>query len=407
MVFVLSAAIIGIAWLLRRPMKMIGLPIVIGEMLAGFLLGPTFFGRLAPHAFNTLFSSESLQQIGRLAGFIITTYYFVIGLEFDGRRLKGQHSSLILTALLSGFLPAAFGFLLAGPVAAKIGMATPIPFKFALALVFSVTAFPVLLRMLENAGYDKHAIGTFSMGSTGFLELLIWASLPVILALATAGSLLQTFATIGWTVLFLVTWFTLVRKGLQWLWCKIPTDGGASSLLPILVGIVSAYIAGHIGIRPNLGALVGGFILPRNVSSKLVRKIKPVCVVLLPIFFAATGLKTKFDLRGGNEILLLILLVLLAYGVKIGSTTLAARWTGGFNWSEATTIGHLMCAKGAIGFAILEICSSSGLLEPKGYSMMAFVILTSTVLAAWGVALQQRWGRNYEVRRGLPLAADR
>ncbi|MGE5378189.1 MAG: cation:proton antiporter, partial [Bacteroidota bacterium] len=136
---------------------------------------------------------------------------------------------------------------------------------------------------------------------------------------------------------------------------------------------------------------VGGLVVPREVSFLLAKKIKPACLFLLPVFFAAAGLKTALNFGGRGETLIVLGLVLLGYLVKVFGTTLSVKVTGGLNWNEAATVGHLMCAKGAIGFAILEICLSAGLLDSHGYSMLAFVILANTVMAAWGVGLQRQW----------------
>lgn len=406
MLFVQLGIIIAFAWLLRWPVQKIGLPVVIGEMLAGFLLGPTLFGNLAPHTFSAFFSSASIHQIAGLATLIVTAYCFGIGLEFDPHHLQGRRSSLSITTLSSAILPAAVGFWIAGRMGDSLGLSTTVPFRIAVALCFSVTAFPVLIRIVEGNGLAGQPVGIFSIGVSAMLELLTWACLPVILTLAAAGSPRQALTTLLWVAGFLLIWLTLVRNGLQWLWKRISWDGLASLLLLAAVGAASSYVTQQIGIHTIIGAFVGGLVVPREVSFRLAKKLKPTCIFLLPIFFAATGLKTVLNLSGGSEFLLLLTLAILTYGVKILSTTLAARATGGLSWNEAATVGHLMCAKGAIGFAILEICSSSGLLEPRGYSILAFVVLMNTVLSAWGVTLQQKWNKKFQVEYGLVLAEN-
>jgi Kef-type K+ transport system membrane component KefB len=406
MLFVQLGVIFAFARLLRRPIQKIGLPIVIGEMLAGFLLGPTLFGKLAPETFSTFFSSGSIYQIGSLATLIITAYCFVIGLEFDLHHLQGRRSSLAITTLASAAVPAAIGFWIAGWLGNSVGLSVAVSFKISVALCFSVTAFPVLIRIVEGNGLAGQPVGIFSIGVSAVLELLTWACLPVILTLTTTGSPHQALTTILWVAGFLVIWLMLVRKALQWWWARIRWDGPASLLLLAAVGFVSAYMSQLLGIHTIIGAFVGGLVVPREVSSKLAKKIKPACLFLLPIFFAATGLKTTLGISSGNEIVILLALAILAYGVKLLGTTLAARATGGLDWNEAATVGHLMCAKGAIGFAILEICTSSGLLELRGFSILSFVVLVNTILSAWGVVLQRIWAGKYDVRRDFVIAGD-
>lgn len=364
MILIQVTAIIGIAWLLRWPAKIIGLPIVIGEMLTGFLLGPTFLGIFAPQAFRLAFPVESIKQISELATIIITTYCFVIGLEFDASHIQGKRASLALTALTSAIFPAVTGYIAGSILTANATTAFPATFSLVVAMCFAVTAFPVLLRIVEDAGISDHSTGIFSIGISAVLELIVWASLPIILAFATAGNVSQVLPALVWVVVFLLIWFTIIRRSLKWLWSKIPDDGFISLLLLVIVGIASAYLTEHIGMHANFGAFVGGFVVPREVSFKLAKKIKPVCVFLLPIFFAAAGLKTMLNLGGMSEIVILLALTLLAYSVKFFGTAISVKMADGFDWKEAATVGNLMCAKGArgtkpvhYGYGYLQTCS--------------------------------------------------
>lgn len=388
MIIFQMVTILGLAWLLRRPARAIGLPTVIGEMLTGFILGPTVFGVFNPQVFRAVFSEESLPQISGLATLIVASYCFVIGLEFDVTHLRGKRASLALTALASALLPAVSGYFAAGAIAAQMSAPVPASFNLAVSLVFSVTAFPVLLRIIEDAGVTGQPIAFFSIGISAILELLLWAGLPVILAIATAGNPVQAYTTLAWVAGFLVAWFTLVRTILQWFWKKLPVGGVASLLLLATLGIASVWVTDQLGMHAVFGAFVGGLVVPREVSDKLAKKIKPACVFLLPVFFAGAGLKTVLNLASSGEIIFLLAIALLAYAVKALGTALTARATGALGWNDAFTVGHLMCAKGAIGFAVLEICLSAGLLDANGYSVLAFVILANTIMAAWGVRVQ-------------------
>jgi len=370
---------------------LIGLPPVIGEMLAGFLLGPTFFGFLAPHAFSAFFTPAGIHWIGQLATLIVTSYCFIIGLEFDASHLQGRKTAMALVALVSAFLPAVLGYVVAGYLSSWLPAGAPTAFKLAVAICFAATAFPVLLRILEDSGLSTGALGNLSIGISAVLELLIWASLPIVLAFAKASNPAQAGTAILWVAGFLFISFTVIRRALGWLWARIPSECLASWLLLAFVGIASAWLTERLGIHANFGAFVGGFIVPRAVSFKLAKKIKIPCVTLLPVFFAATGLKTSLNLGSPGQILLLFGFTLLAYSAKAIGTCLAAKLTAGLDWNAALTIGHLMCSKGAIGFAIIETCRSTGLLDARGYSILAFVILANTVMSAWGVLLHRRW----------------
>jgi Kef-type K+ transport system membrane component KefB len=186
----------------------------------------------------------------------------------------------------------------------------------------------------------------------------------------------------------------VVRSALRRLWAGIPPRGPAGLVLLGLVGLGSALVTDRIGIHAIVGAFVGGVVVPREAAADLARRLKPVAVRLLPVFFAATGLRTRLALDAGT-LAVTLGLAGLAYAAKFGATTLATRGTAGLGWSDAATVGHLTCAKGAIGFAVLEACRGAGLLDPRTYSVLAFVVAADTVMAAWAVRLQEglppRW----------------
>ena len=328
-------AILGLAWLLRWPARAVGLPSVIGEMLTGFLLGPTLLGAFAPQVFHAAFPPEGIREVGELATLIVTAYCFMIGLEFDPTRLSGRSSALAITSLACALFPAVAGYYAAGAMAARMGAPTPASFNLAVSLCFSATAFPVLLRIVEDAGMTGQPVGIFSIGISAILELLIWACLPVILAIGTAGNPAQAGIVIAWVGGVLLAWFTVVRKGLEWLWKKIPIDGLVSLFYLACVGVVSAWLTDRLGIHANFGAFVGGFVVPRSVSGTLAKKIKPACVFLLPVFFAAAGLKTTLALGNQGEVILLLAITILAYTVKAFGTALAARLTSGLDWNNS------------------------------------------------------------------------
>lgn len=396
--------ILGLARLLRRPAAAVGLPAVIAEMVAGFLLGPTAFGALAPAAFAAAFPPEGLHLVGRLGTGIVAAYSLVIGLDWDPRHVEGRRLSLVVTALASLLVPALAGWSAAALLDGRMppGALPPGAFRLCVALGLAVTAFPVLLRIVEDAGMSEERAGAFSIGVSALLECLIWAGLPVVLAVACAGSAAQARCSLAGLLGFTVAWLTLVRAALRWLWARIPAAGLRGLLLLAVVGIGSAFVTDRLGLHAIFGAFVAGLVVPRTAAAQLAGRVKPACVFLLPVFFAATGLRTSIGL-GREALAAVALLTLLAYAAKFLPTTLAARATTGLTWSEAATVGHLMCAKGAIGFAVLEVCRGSGLLDAGTFSLLAGTVAANTVLSAWGVAWQRR-GRRRARAAGYPGA---
>lgn len=262
-------------------------------------------------------------------------------------------------------MPALIGFLAAGYLSPQV---TP-AFRISVALFFSVTAFPVLLRIVEDSGMSDRPASILAIGTSAVLELITWADMPVILAFAVADSAINALPALGWVAGFLVLWLTIIRRGLKWLWHRIPVEGVASYLLLGCLGIISALSTKRLGFHAIFGAFVGGLIVPRAVSFVLAKKIKPYCGFLLLIFFASPGLKTALNFGDGRNMVILFALAILAYGGKALGSTLSVRLIGKLEWKESVMVGYLMCAKGAIGFAVIEIRRSAGFLTHQGYSL--------------------------------------
>lgn len=377
---------IVLARLLWKPMAYIGQPKVIGEMTAGFILGPTVLGALLPTFSNLIFPADSLPMINTVGGIVVAVYIFVVGLEFDQEHIHGKIKPILGTAAGSILIPAVGGFCVAGLLYDVLRPSAPeFAFKLFFATCFSVTAFPVLLRTLEDRNMEKSATGVYAMAIAAVIELVAWGSLPIVLSIAKGGD--GAYKTAALAITYLAIWVTLVKKIADLYWQKVRIDGLASWIGFLAVGIGSAYIAEIIGIHKIIGAFVGGFILPRQTARFFIEKIKVPATFLLPIFFAAAGLKCKLGLENGSDDLILTLgLVIFAYSIKVvGSAIPAKIFRGVPNWNSALAVGHLMGSKGAMELAIIGIGLSSGLLDQRTFSMLAIVTIANTAMTPWGI----------------------
>jgi len=386
-----ALAILLVAWIFRKFGPYIGLLSVIGEMAGGFLLGPTFLGFLAPDIFTAVFPKDNLYLLNTVALWVVCAYIFIIGLEFNPQHIIGKRQALIITALASAIIPACAGYLIAGYLHQAMNVTVNIDaFQLFMAVCFSVTAFPVLLCIMDEKGI-KGPVRNFSIGVSSILELIAWCSLPIVLAVAKTNTSGQAGKTIMFACLFLLLWFFGIRYLLEAVWKKIKPDHWLNWFLMLVVGGVSAYVADKIGIHMMIGALVGGMVIPRRISFNFERKIEKPIKFLLPLFFASAGLKTFIDFKSGGTVIMLVIgLIFLAYSVKFFSAVFGARFLAHFQWYESFEIGHLMGSKGAMELTFIGIGLSEGMLDERFYSILALVTLANTAMSAWGVSYQ-RW----------------
>jgi Kef-type K+ transport system membrane component KefB len=403
------ALILVAARLLRRPAATIGLPPVIAAVLGGLLLGPTVLGAVAPAMFRAVFPPEGLHALGTLGSWIIAGYWLVIALELEPGGAGGGRTALALTALVSAVVPGLLGHGAATLLETRLAPSglPPGALGLSVALCFSVTAFPVISRIVEDSGLSRQPAGRFATSASAVLELGVWACLPAALTLYASASATRALVDLASAFAFVAVGLTLGGLALRRLWARIPADGPLTILVLGVVGVGSAFLASRLGVHAVIGAFVAGAGVPRHAAAALAKKVKPVAVFLLPIFFATPGLRTSLGSCGAETLVVMGGLVVLAHVAKLLVTTVAARATAGLSWRDAAVVGHLMGARGAIGFAIVELCLDRGLLESRSYSILACLVSASTVLAAWGALLQRRPWRTADVRATLAAQAQR
>jgi Kef-type K+ transport system membrane component KefB len=373
-------------WLARK----LGQSRVVGEIIGGIILGPSVFGRLAPDAAHSLFPPSSFSVLDILSTVGLILFMFLIGMELDHELLYRQRKTALLASGMSILLPFAMGALLAHSL--RIRFAPPgigsVPFVMFLGIAMSITAFPVLARILEERGLQATELGTTAIFSAAVGDLFAWLLLSLALALigAPGGSLSMPMRLAGLAA-YLIVMLGVIRPLAGRLTRNMHSSEPSFEVLSIVVALTltSAAATELIGVHPLFGAFIAGVCFPHVEKwQKTMRQRLDmvVSVLLLPIFFALTGMRTRLDLLNGKSALLWTVIVLLAavFG-KMAGAGLAARWTG-HSWHYATALGALLNTRGLVELVVLNIAYNVGVFSPTLFSMLVVMALLTTMTAA-------------------------
>ncbi len=369
---------------LARAVRYLGQPSVIGEVLAGIVLGPSLLGHFWPEAMGALFPPASLGGLALLAQLGLVFFMFVVGLEFDPKLLQGRGAHSVAISQASIALPFAFGFALASPLHttfAPAGVAF-LPFALFLGAAMSITAFPVLARILAERGVLKTRIGAISLSCAALADVSAWCILAFVVSLARAEGLMSGVVTTLLAVVFTaVVWF-----GARPLLRRLGPRGG-QAIAPETVAIafflvlVASLTTELIGIHALFGAFLLGAVMPRGagLTEAITHKVEDfVLIVLLPLFFAFNGLRTDIDsLTTTNDWLVCGAIIAVACVGKFGGSMLAARIVG-LSWRESSAIGVLMNTRGLMELIVLNVGMDLGILSPRLFTMMVIMALVTT-----------------------------
>ncbi len=396
-VILLAARAVG--WLLRR----IRQPQVVGEMVAGILLGPSLLGLLLPGPAEALFPPESLGFLGAVSEIGVVLFMFLIGLEVDPQLLRRRGRVAVVTSQAGILVPFILGALLGlflHPRLAPEGVST-LHFVLFMGTAMSITAFPVLARILSEHHMMRSNVGTMAMACAAVNDVAGWSILAVVVLLTRS---VEVGASVGLTFLGLIAfgvvlWFVvrpLLRK-MVGLYLQRGLLSNDLLALVLLLVVTSALASEKVGVHGLFGAFALGVVVPRGSEfiRALVAKMQDLVVVLfLPIFFALTGLKTQIGLLTGAEMWATCALVLLvAVAGKFGGTSLAARMSG-LSWREAGALGVLMNTRGLVELVILNLGLELGIISPPLFAMMVIMALVTTIattpILEWIYPAEQR-----------------
>lgn len=372
-------------WVLRH----IGQPGVVGEMAAGLLLGPVVMGSLFPEPHAQLFSKASLQGISSLATLGLVLFMFVVGLELRAQQgVRAQIKAAGYVGLLSMAVPIALGLMVAPvlhPALAPAGVGFW-PFALFIAAALSITAFPVMARILKDRGMSHTRIGQLSLSAAAVVDVFAWVLLALVVALAGAGEGYQGLLKISAGVVVLLCFMFLgLKPAYAWLLrTRAPNgDPSATMMAALMIGLlVSALLTEWLHLHAVFGAFLFGACLPRDdrLLNSLAQRIEPISiVVLMPLFFALAGLGTTANAFSGAGIGAMLLIVGVATVGKIAGGAAGARMAG-YGWRDSLATGSLMNARGLMELIVIKIGLDAGLIGPELFTMLLVMALVTTAM---------------------------
>ncbi|MBX2973278.1 MAG: cation:proton antiporter [Flavobacteriales bacterium] len=377
----------------------IGQPSVVGEIIAGIILGPSLLGLWFPETFAALFPAESLGNLNILSQIGLVLFMFVIGMELDLKVLSKRAHDAVVVSHASIIIPYALGVGLAYFIYREMAPAS-VPFlSFALfiGIAMSVTAFPVLARIIQERGMQRSRIGTVALTCAAADDVTAWCILAAVIAIVKAGSGMSVLFTILASVAYIIFMFLVLRPFLKRVG-DIYSDRESISkpvvALLLMVLIASAWTTEIIGIHALFGAFVAGVIMPANLSFRkvMIGKLEDVSVtLLLPLFFVFTGLRTQIGLLNEGHLWWTCAAVIgVAVLGKFVGSAIAARFTGN-NWRDSLTIGALMNTRGLMELVVLNIGYDLGVLSPEIFAILVLMALVTTFMTGPALDLINRF----------------
>ena len=379
-VVVVSGQVIG------RLLARVGQPPVIGEVLSGILLGPSLLGRLAPGVEAAIFPESVRPALGVVAQLGVILYMFVVGLEFDAVSLRRRAAPFVFVSLVSIALPFGLGIGVAAflfPSLAQPGVPFA-AFALFLGVAMSITAFPVLARILTDRGLSRTELGVAALTCAAVDDVTAWCLLAIVVGVARA-TVASALVSAALALVFIAVMFLVVRPVVVRLLPDTAEEEPAASVVPwTLAGLLtSAIVAEWIGIHAIFGAFVFGAILPHDsgvARQFLARRTPVVTVLFLPAFFALSGLRTELGLlSSGRDWAICGVIIALATAGKFGGTFLAGRLAG-MPARFAARLGVLMNTRGLMELVVLNVGLDIGVISPALFTMMVIMAIVTTAM---------------------------
>jgi Kef-type K+ transport system membrane component KefB len=382
-VIILAATVVGALF------QKINQPRVIGEMVAGILLGPSLLGWLAPNVSHFLFPPASLSYLNILSQIGMIIYMFLVGLALNPKELRRHGHAAVLTSHVSIVVPFVLGVLLALYLYPRLSddSVTFTTFALFMGAAMSITAFPVLARILTERNMLGSRLGTLAIACAAVDDASGWcilASLTVLIR-AQRGPISVWLTIIGSPayVLFMVYGVRRLLRRFQTVYEERACLSHEMTALLVLLALASALATQRLGIHFVFGAFLVGAVMPKD--RMFVRhvgdKFESLTVILfLPLFFAFTGLRMSINaMRGGQLWLYCLAIIVVAVTGKLGGSMTAAR-AAGVHWREAAGLGILMNTRGLMELVVLNIGLDMGIISPVLFSMMVLMALVTTFM---------------------------
>ncbi len=384
---VIMAACRLVGWAVQR---WLGQPQVVGEMIAGVLLGPSVFGLLAPALQAAVFPPETKSMLFVGAQFGVGLYMFLVGLEFDRGEFRASAASAVWISAGGMIAPFAAGALLVPWLLTIDGLFTPSIQSWQASLFLgasiAITAFPMLARIIHERGIGGTPLGTLSLSAGAIGDAGAWGVIALVLASLGGGPMVAVKA-IGGGLAFALVMVLLAPRLLVSLGRRAERAGEVTHTvlaIALILFVLSAFAMDAVGIHAVFGGFLLGTAMPRGVlTAGLRRQLEPFTVVfLLPMFFTYSGLNTRLSMVDSGLLLLVAIVVILASIVaKGGACYLAARLSGQ-DHRTAAGIGALMNARGLMELIIINIGLERGIIGPALFAILVMMAVVTTLMAS-------------------------
>jgi Kef-type K+ transport system membrane component KefB len=406
---VIGALATACGWLLRK----IGQPAVVGEILAGLVLGPSVIGTVAPGVFRTIFHPQVLPYVNVLAQLGLAIFMFTVGAEFQAGVLARQRNAVGSAGISMMAVPFALGLVAAIPLYKTFAGTAggKLAFVAFMGTAMSVTAFPVLARIVQDSGLRNTRIGALALVCAAIADVLAWCALAVVLALAHAQGVGGAIKTLTLAVVIAIVLLLGVKPLVKHL-CTRHENAKLSNpirlllVLGLIIGL--AALTEFIGVHAIFGGFLAGLILPQGTPllGKVAEQIGNVNrTLLVPVFFASIGLQANLGLAIGHPAVLAggaLLLVVAIAGKLISAVPVGL--AGGLPADQAVTLGVLVNARGITEIVVLSAGLSIGVINDAAFTVMVLMALLTTMMVTPALrAVRWRWPAATEsIDRPLP-----
>lgn len=391
--------------------KHIGQPGVIGEIVAGIVLGPSVLGYFFPDVFQALFPPESLTNLELLSQVGLVLFMFVIGMELDFSVLKNKINETLVISHAGILVPFFLGIVASYWIYEEYAAAQTafLPFALFIGISMSITAFPVLARIIQERNMTKTSLGTLAIASAANDDVTAWCLLAVVIAIAKAGTFASALYAIGLTALYIIIMFMVVRpflKKVGEVYANQEVINKTFVALILLILIISSTLTEIIGIHALFGAFMAGVVMPPSIGFRkvMMEKVEDIALVFfLPLFFAFTGLRTEIGLINSPALWgVCLLLITVAVAGKLGGCAVAARLVGE-SWKDSFIIGTLMNTRGLMELVALNIGYEMGVLPPSIFVILVIMALVTTFMTTPLLHLVERIFARREERLSAKL----
>ncbi|MFJ5991708.1 cation:proton antiporter [Lentzea sp. NPDC092896] len=414
-VFAALALVLAATTLCGRLAMLIKQPRVVGEMVAGVLLGPALFGAIAPGVQAQIFPADVKSTLYVLSTIGLTFYMFLVGSSLDHGLTTGANARKASILAISGIVPT---FLL-GAGAAVLFFDTLSPegtqlwvFMLFIGGALSITAFPMLARILQERGIANTPIGGLTLVAAAIDDAVAWGFLALIIAVGTSGSPSGALRTILGAAIFAVLMLTVGRKLLAKLGERAERDGKLSRdmvAVILLLVLLAGWYTDLIGVFSVFGGFITGLAMPKStiVRQELEAKLSDLnSILLLPVFFAFSGLNTRVDGFGSGGALWfpLAVIMLAAFAGKYLGCGLVVR-AQGYSWRYASAVGGLMNARGLMILIFINIGLAYDLVTPEMFAILVAVAIVTTAAAMpiYRASLPEHLEAQADVRTPAPV----